>query len=88
MKNQGLPPQQRAVCDFIVNYRQKNDFSPSYGEIAAALDLSHSTVVTYVDILRRKGVVHSLPGIPRTLTVNLPETIEAETSGMAEVVPD
>jgi repressor LexA len=78
MENKTLPARQREVFDFIAEYHRKNGFSPSYSEIAGGLGLSHSTIITYIGILRNKGYVHFLPGIPRSLTVVRPELPENE----------
>jgi repressor LexA len=82
MENKTLPARQKEVFDFVAEYCRKNGFSPSYNEIAGALGLSHSTVITYIGILRHKGFVHSLPGIPRSLTIVRPEPPENEPAAV------
>jgi repressor LexA len=69
MKKQHLPPRQQEVFDFITDYHRAHGFAPAYKEIAEALGLSGSTIVTYIGILRQKGIIHSLPGVPRSLTI-------------------
>jgi repressor LexA len=69
MENRNLPPRQQEVFDFISDYHRTNGFAPAYKEIAAALGLSSSTIITYIGILRQKGIIHSLPGVPRSLTI-------------------
>jgi repressor LexA len=77
MEKQHLPQRQREVFDFITDYHRAHGFAPAYKEIAAALGLGSSTVITYIGILKQKGFVNSLPGIPRSLTVIDPAPPEA-----------
>jgi repressor LexA len=77
MKN--LPPRQQEVFNFISEYHQTHGFAPVYKEIADGLGLSSSTIIAYVDILKRKGAVRSLPGIPRSLTI-IPDAVPLEVT--------
>jgi repressor LexA len=89
MENRNLPPRQQEVFDFITSYHRKNGFAPTYKETAAALGLSSSTIITYIGILKQKGFVNFLPGVPRSLTVidqAPPEAGNEETSGNG--IPD
>jgi len=63
----GLPKQQQKVYDFIENYRKEYDISPSIIDIAEGLNLANSTIATYIDILKKKGYVTNMVGIPRSL---------------------
>jgi repressor LexA len=68
---------QQEVYDFIKDYHAQNGISPSVSDIAAGLGLAHTTIAIYVDVLKKKGFVKSLPGIPRSLTVvEQPEQVE------------
>jgi SOS-response transcriptional repressor LexA len=61
--------QQKKVYDFIERYHCENGISPSMAEIADSLGLGHTTVATYVDVLKKKGFVAGKRGTPRTLRV-------------------
>lgn len=51
-----LTPKQKAVLDFIVEYRQEQGFAPSFREIAHALRLaSPSTVHVHIQALKQRG---------------------------------
>jgi repressor LexA len=83
MEKQHLPPRQQEVFDFITDYHRAHGFAPAYKEIAETLRLSNSTIVAYIGILRQKGFVNSLPGIPRSLTIinqSSPEAGNGETA--------
>jgi repressor LexA len=84
MEKHGLPPQQRAVYDFIAGYHDKHGIAPTKREVAEAVGVSSSTAITYVEILCRKGVLRALPGIPRSLTV----VRKQAEGGMPPALPD
>lgn len=51
-----LTPRQKQVLDFLVVYSEKNGFSPSFEEIAGALNLaSLATVHKHITALEQKG---------------------------------
>jgi repressor LexA len=64
-----LSKRQQEVYDFINQYHAENGFSPSMADIADGLDLANSTIATYIDNLKKKGRVTSMPGVPRSLKV-------------------
>jgi repressor LexA len=64
-----LSPQQQRVYDCILQYKLSKGICPSIEDIAAELELSNSTVATYVENLRQKGCITSEYGIPRSLQV-------------------
>jgi repressor LexA len=57
---------QKQVYDFIGKYHTEHGFSPSMSDIATGLGLAHSTIATYIDLLKQKGFVSSEYGIPRS----------------------
>lgn len=52
-----LPPRQAQVLKFIIQYRRKNDVSPSYAEIADGNDMPLSQVQQVLNALAAKGVI-------------------------------
>jgi SOS-response transcriptional repressor LexA len=66
---EGLSPRQKEVYDCIQLYHDEHGISPSMADIANSLGLSNSTIATYIETLRKKKCVTSLPGIPRSLKV-------------------
>jgi repressor LexA len=60
---------QKEVYDFIKDYHTQQGISPSVNDIAEGLGLAHTTITIYVDVLKKKGFVKNLVGIPRSLTV-------------------
>lgn len=61
---------QKQVLDFIVAYQAKNGISPSYDEIAAALNLtSIATVHKHIGMLERKGCLTRSHSEARSITV-------------------
>jgi len=66
---EGLSKRQQEVYDYINQYHADNGISPSLADIADGLGLSNSTIATYIENLRKKGRVTSIPNIPRSLRV-------------------
>src|ERR1700687_5703957 len=53
-----LTKRQKQVLDYLVSFHNKNKYSPSYEEIAQALDLaSLATVHKHIGTLERKGFI-------------------------------
>ncbi len=51
-----LTPRQREILDFIVEFTEQNDYSPSYREIAEHFALSSTaTVAEHIETLKIKG---------------------------------
>jgi repressor LexA len=77
MGKKQMSRRQQDVYDFIKEYHADNGISPSIGDIADGLGLGNTPVNTYVDTMKRRGFVKSLPGIPRSLTVVAQEQVAA-----------
>lgn len=69
-----LTPKQRAILDFITAFGEKNDYSPSYREIADHFNLaSTATIAEHVDTLKQKGYLRDdLTGV-RALQLQAPD---------------
>ena len=74
-----LTKKQLLLYDFIKDFTEKNNYSPTYREIMAGMGLkSVSAVAEHVDNLVEKGVIIKSPGAARSLTVveyRHPETV-------------
>ena len=65
-----LTKKQLLVYDFLKEFMSTHDYSPSYREIMAALNLgSVSTVAEHIDNLVAQGVVKKVPGAARSLDI-------------------
>ena len=65
-----LTKKQKQIVEFISNFLQENDYSPSYREIMTGLGLSSvSAVAEHVENLIAKGVLTKTPGTARSLEV-------------------
>lgn len=54
-----LTKKQSEILSFIKNFIETNDYSPSYREIAKALNLSSvATIAEYVNVLNQKGYLN------------------------------
>lgn len=62
-----LPPQQRKVLEFVLQYWEKHDQGPTGKEIAAMLGRSESAVTFHLRALRGKGFLTRIPMGKRTL---------------------
>jgi len=65
----GLSRRQQEVYNFINDYNDKNGIGPSLFDIANELNLAKSTIVAYVENLRKKNRVTNTPGVHRSLKV-------------------
>ena len=74
-----LTKKQKQIVDFISNFLNNNDYSPSYREIMVGLGLSSvSAVAEHIDNLVGKGILKKVPGAARSLEVTFnpyPETV-------------
>jgi len=69
----GLTRRQQDALDFITNYTEAHEISPSFGEIASGLNCkSKSLVYRYLQGLRERGYVDYAPGKARSITVLFP----------------
>lgn len=65
-----LTKKQLAVLEFLENFTEENNYSPSYREIMSGIGLSSvSAVAEHVDNLVAKGVLRKVPGAARSLEV-------------------
>ena len=63
-----LTKKQLLVLDFLRDFMSTHDYSPSYREIMAALNLgSVSTVAEHIDNLAAAGVLKKVPNAARSL---------------------
>jgi len=73
-----LTPRQKEVLDFLVEYTERNGFSPSFEEIAAGLQLaSLATVHKHITALEQKGYLKRRYNESRSIEVS-PEYRMAE----------
>ena len=65
-----LTKKQLAVLNFLEDFTEENDYSPSYREIMSGLGLSSvSAVAEHIDNLISKGVLRKVPGAARSLEI-------------------
>ena len=65
-----LTKKQLAVLDFLQEFTETHEYSPSYREIMAGLGLnSVSAVAEHVENLVEKGVLKKVPGAARSLEI-------------------
>ncbi len=87
-----LTKKQSAVLDFISDFQRTHDYSPSYREIAAGLNLtSVSSVAEHVDHLVALGALKRSPGAARSLEVvdlSFPETTALFQTRLLTAKPD
>ncbi len=66
--NQPLTKKQLDIFNFIKDFIDKNDYAPSYREIAGSLSLSSvATVAEYINILEQKGYIKKDSSCARSL---------------------
>ena len=74
-----LTKKQQLVYDFIAEFMQEHDYSPSYRDICAGVGLSSvASVAEHVDNLAKLGAMKKVPGAARSLEVvdfTYPETV-------------
>jgi repressor LexA len=71
---------QKEVLDFITSFVERNNYSPSYEEIAHGLDLrSLATVHKHITNLQNKGLVQRAHNRSRSIDV-LPQRSQAQAS--------
>jgi repressor LexA len=75
-----LTKRQKQVLDYLVSFHNKNKYSPSYEEIAQALDLaSLATVHKHIGTLERKGFIRRGYNQSRSIEVmQLPRSVRSE----------
>ncbi len=79
-----LTPRQREILDFIVEFTEQNDYSPSYREIAEHFALSSTaTVAEHIETLKIKGYLRDdLNGV-RALQI---QTAEPSPAALTEEI--
>lgn len=81
-KNMALTPRQKEVLDFLVEYTERNGYSPSFEEIAAGLKLaSLATVHKHITALEQKGYLKRRYNESRSIEVS-PDYRAAERERM------
>ena len=65
-----LTPRQLELLRMIAEYQQSRCYSPTLAEMAAALNISRSTVFEHISELRGKGLLSGSPNKARSLKVN------------------
>lgn len=93
-----ITKKQKLILDFIAEFMETHDYSPSYREIMAGVGLSSvSAVAEHVENLAEKGVLKKTPGAARSLEIvgnQHPETValfnraieEAESEAEIEIL--
>lgn len=77
-----LYKRQKEIVDFISQYIQKNNSSPTLQEIASAMGLSSlATVHEHINTLVKKGVIKKYEGAVRGLEI-VSENFESNLSGI------
>jgi SOS-response transcriptional repressor LexA len=78
---QGLTPRQRKCLDFIAEYIKKNKCSPSYDDIATAMEFkSKQSVFDMIRRLRDKGHIAFVPGYARSITLDSGEYVRPKVT--------
>ena len=87
-----LTKKQTLILNFIADFTQTNNYSPSYREIMSGLGLtSVSAVAEHVDNLIAKGALRKIPGAARSLEVvvaNHPEATELFRQRIVTATPE
>jgi len=87
-----LTKKQKLLIDFLTNFMQTHDCSPSYREIADGLGLkSVASVAEHIDNLVMLGALKRTPGASRSLEVvdlSYPETTALFRARLATATPE
>lgn len=62
-----LTAKQRELYTFVVDFRSRNGYSPSLGEMAEHLDISHQGASCHLDAVIKKGLLVKSPGKSRSV---------------------
>lgn len=73
MELKGLTPKQKKVLDFISNFYEKNDYSPSLEEIASHFKKSVPTIHQYIETLKNKGFLQKEENVSRGIKLRRSE---------------
>jgi SOS-response transcriptional repressor LexA len=63
----GLTARQREIMEYIIAYRDTNNISPTFREIAEYFDISLQAVQNIVERIRKKGLLMWENGKARTI---------------------
>ncbi len=73
-----LTPRQKQVLEFITEYLDRNEYPPTFRDIARHLGISgNAGVLCHLEQLERKGYIRREPGSSRGITVNRPKRQDA-----------
>lgn len=76
-----LTPKQKQVFEFVKKYSKKHQFAPSLKEIGKHIGVtSPATVHQHLATLQSKGFLQREKNQPRSMTVQVPESIESPYS--------
>jgi SOS-response transcriptional repressor LexA len=64
-----LSPKQNEIYDFLVDFKEKNDFMPTYQEIADGLGTSRQNIVQAIAVMINKGFIRVVSGLARSITI-------------------
>ena len=72
-KSQELTDRQRRVFNFIVEHQRRTGLPPTLREVQRGLGMSsQNSAVQFVQALKKKGVLQTLPGTARGIVPNVP----------------
>jgi repressor LexA len=72
-----LTPRQKQVLEFITDYVARNEYPPTFRDIARHLGISgNAAVLGHLEQLERKGYIRREPGSSRGIIVNRPKQRE------------
>ena len=87
-----LTKKQQLILEFITEFSETHDYSPSYREIAAGLGLSSvASVAEHINNLVSLGALRKVPGAARSLEVvdlSYPETTALFQLKLSTATPD
>lgn len=82
-----MTKKQKILLDWLRQWFRCHEYSPSYGEIIAALGLStRSNACRYIKVLEREGYVTRQPGTARTLALTAKGRGEASLTDAARAL--
>lgn len=67
-KKKTLTKKQQEMFDFIVEFKQRNDYMPTYKEMAKSLGISTTSAYTLCSRLQEKGYIR-LSRMPRRIEI-------------------
>jgi repressor LexA len=65
----GMTPVQKRVLDFLRDYIELHEYSPSMREIGSGCNLHLSAVARVVDALQQRNHITRLNGVSRSITL-------------------